>query len=90
MIEIQEKLLKILSDVLWRKTPEHTYSEQEWDGILSAAEDQGVLFLVLQGCASIRQQLSAAGWLKWRSKLISTMINNESLIAVQSMIVDLM
>lgn len=90
MIEIQEKLLKILSDVLWRKTPEHTYSEQEWDGILSAAEDQGVLFLVLQGCASIRQQLSAAGWLKWRSKLISTMINNESLMAVQSKVVDLM
>lgn len=90
MIEVQEKLLKILSDVLWRKTPEHTYSEQEWDGILSAAEDQGVLFLVLQGCASIRQQLSAAGWLKWRSKLISTMINNESLIAVQSKVVDLM
>lgn len=90
MIEVQEKLLKILSDVLWRKTPEHTYSEQEWDGILSAAEDQGVLFLVLQGCASIRQQLSAAGWLKWRSKLISTMINNESLMAVQSKVVDLM
>lgn len=90
MIEVQEKLLKILSDVLWRKTPEHTYSEQEWDGILSAAEDQGVLFLVLQGCASIRQQLSAAGWLKCRSKLISTMINNESLMAVQSKVVDLM
>ena len=79
MIEVQEKLLKILSDVLWRKTPEHTYSEQEWEDILSAAEDQGVLFLVLQGCTSIRQQVSAAGWLKWRSKLVSTMINNESL-----------
>lgn len=90
MVEVQEKLLKILSNVLWRKTPEHTYSEQEWEDILSAAEDQGVLFLVLQGCASIRQQLSAASWLKWRSKLISTMINNESLMAAQSKVVDLM
>ena len=90
MIEVHEKLLKILSDVLWRKTPEYTYSEQEWEDILSVAEDQGVLFSVLQGCTSIRQQLSAASWLKWRSKLISTMLNNESLMAAQSGIVGLM
>ena len=50
MIKVQENLLKILSDVLWRKTSEYNYSEQEWTDILSAAEDQGVLFLVLQGC----------------------------------------
>lgn len=90
MVEVQEKLLTILSDVLWRKTPEHEYSEQEWEEILSTAEDQGVLFLVLQGCTSIRQQLSPASWLKWRSKLISTMINNESLMETQSKIIAVM
>ena len=63
MVETQEKLLKILPDVLWQKTPEHTYSSQEWETILPVAEDQGVLYLVLQGCTSIRQQFSAASWL---------------------------
>lgn len=87
MVETQEKLLKILSDVLWQKTPEHTYSSQEWETILPVAEDQGVLYLVLQGCTSIRQQFSAASWLKWRSKLISTMLNNETLMAAQSRII---
>lgn len=90
MIEVHEKLMKILSDVLWRNSPEHTYSEQEWEDILSTAEEQGVLFLVLQGCTSIRQQFSAAGWLKWRSKMLSTMINNESLMEAQNKIVDLL
>lgn len=90
MIEAQKNLLNILSDVLWQKTPEHGFSEQVWADILSTAEDQGVLFLVLQGCTSIRQQLSAASWRKWRSKLISTMIHNESLMATQSRIVALM
>lgn len=88
MIKVQENLLKILSDVLWRKTSEYNYSEQEWTDILSAAEDQGVLFLVLQGCTSIRQQVSAASWLKWRSKMLSTMINNEVLMEAQSKIVE--
>ena len=87
MVETQEKLLKILSDVLWQKTPEHTYSSQEWETILPVAEDQGVLYLVLQGCTLIRQQFSAASWLKWRSKLISTMLNNETLMAAQSRII---
>lgn len=90
MIEVHEKLMKILSDVLWRNSPESTYSEQEWEDILSTAEEQGVLFLVLQGCTSIRQQFSAAGWLKWRSKMISTMINNELLMEAQNKIVDLL
>ena len=74
MIKAQESLLRILSDVLWRKTSEYTYSEQEWEDILSTAEDQGVLLLVLQGCTSIRQQVSAASWMKWRSKMLSAMI----------------
>lgn len=90
MIEVQENLLKILSDALWRKFPEHTYSEQEWKNILSTAEEQGVLFLVLQGCTSIRQQVCAASWMKWRSKLISTMVNNESLMEAQNKIVDVL
>lgn len=90
MIEVHEKLMKILSDVLWRNSPESTYSEQEWEDILSTAEEQRVLFLVLQGCTSIRQQFSAAGWLKWRSKMISTMINNELLMEAQNKIVDLL
>lgn len=90
MIEVHEKLIKILSDVLWRNSPEHTYSEQEWEDILSTAEEQGVLFLILQGCTSIRQQFSAAGWLKWRSKMLSTMINNELLMEAQNKIVDLL
>lgn len=34
MIEVRENLLKILPDALWRKIPEHTYSEQEWQNIL--------------------------------------------------------
>ena len=88
MIKVQENLLKILSDVLWRKAPECAYSEQEWADILTAAEDQGVLLLVLQGCTSIRQQVSAAGWLKWRSKMLSTMINNEVLMEAQSKIAE--
>lgn len=88
MIDVQEKLLKILSDVLWKKTPVHEYSEQEWEEILSTAEDQGVLFLVLQGCTSIRQQLSPESWQKWRSKLISTMVNNELLMETQSKVID--
>lgn len=87
MVAAQESLLKILSGVLWQKTPEYTYSEREWEDILSTAEDQGVLFLVLQGCPSIRRQLSSAGWLKWRSKLLSTIVNNESLMAAQSRII---
>lgn len=90
MIEVQENLLNILSDVLWKKTSNHTYSEQEWEDILAVAEEQGVLFLLLQGCTSIRQQVSAARWPKWRSKLISTMINNDSLIIAQRKIIDLM
>lgn len=84
----QENLLKILSDALWQRTPEYAYSQQEWEDILYAAEEQGVLFLLLQGCSSIRQQFSDAGWLKWRSKLISTMIHNESLMEAQDKIVD--
>lgn len=88
MIKVQKSLLKILSDVLWRKTSEYTYSEQEWEDILSTAEDQGVLLLVLQGCTSIRQQVSAASWLKWRSKVLSTMINNEVLMEAQSKIAE--
>lgn len=90
MIKVQKNLLKILSDVLWQKTSEYEYSEQEWEDILSTAEDQGVLFFVLQGCISIRQHLSSVSWSKWRSKMISTMINNESLITAQSRIIDLM
>lgn len=90
MIGVQEKLLKILSDVLWKKTSVSEYSEQEWEDILSTAEDQGVLFLILQGCTSIRQQLSSEHWMKWRSKLISTMINNEALMAMQSKILAFM
>lgn len=90
MNDVQEKLLKILSDVLWKKTSGPEYSEQEWEDILSTAEDQGVLFLVLQGCTSIRRQLSPVCWLKWRSKLISTMINNESLMETQSKVITLM
>lgn len=88
MIKVQESLLKILSDVLWRNTSEYTYSEQEWEDILSTAEDQGVLLLALQGCTSIRQQVSAASWLKWRSKMLSTMINNEVLMEAQSKIAE--
>lgn len=88
MIKVQKSLLKILSDVLWRKTSEYTYSEQEWEDILSTAEDQGVLLLALQGCTSIRQQVSAASWLKWRSKMLSTMINNEVLMEAQSKIAE--
>lgn len=88
MIEVQEKLLKILSDVLWGNIPKCEYSEQEWENILCVAEDQGVLFLVLQGCPSVRRQLSPVSWTKWRSKLISTMVNNESLLAAQSKLID--
>lgn len=90
MNEVQEKLLKILSAVLWRKTAEPAYSEEEWGNILSAAEDQGVLYLVLQGCTSVRRQLSNENWLRWRSKLISTMINNEKLMEEQSKVITIM
>lgn len=49
MIKVQESLLKILSDVLWRKTSEYTYSEQEWEDILSTAEDQGSIAPCITG-----------------------------------------
>lgn len=90
MTEVQQNLSRILSDVLWKKTSEYEFSEHEWEDILSTAKDQGVLFLLLQGCTSIRQQLPAASWQKWRSKLISTMIHNESLMEVQSKIIHFM
>lgn len=83
MIGTQEDLLKILSDVLWGKTPEYEFPQQAWEDILYTAEDQGVLFLVLQGCPVIRRQVSATSWQKWRSKLLSTMIHNESILATQ-------
>lgn len=87
MIQVQEELLKILSVVLWGKTSEHEYSEQKWEEILSVAENQGVLFIVLQGCTTIRRQFFSTKWQKWRSKLISTMVNNESIMANQSKII---
>lgn len=90
MTKVQEHLLQILSDVLWKKTSVHEYSEEEWEDILSTAENQGVLFLVLQGCTSIRQQLSPESWMKWRSKMISTMVNNELLMETQSKVIDCM
>ena len=90
MVEVQEKLMKILSDVLWREDPTHRYSEQEWQDILSTAEDHGVLALILQGCTSIRQQLSPESWTKWRNKLVSSLISNESLLAAQTTIIDSM
>lgn len=90
MERVQENLLKLLSDVLWHKTSEHSYSEPEWMDILALAEEQGVLFLILQGCGCIRMQISSTEWLKWRSKLVSTMVNNDSLMALQSKLLDLM
>lgn len=87
MNKVQENLLQILSDVLWKKTNNHYYSEMEWEDILTLAEDQGVLFLILQGCSSIRRQISSANWAKWRSKLVSTIVNNESLMMNQSRII---
>ena len=83
----QENLLQILSDVLWRQNTDHCYSEMEWEDILTLAEDQGVLFLILQGCGSIRRQISSVNWMKWRSKLVSTIVNNESLMMTQSRII---
>lgn len=90
MLRVQESLLLVLSDAMWRKTSEHTYSESEWEEILTLAEAQGVLFLLLQGCTSLRTQVSSANWQKWRSKLLSTIVNNDSLMAVQDKIVGLM
>ena len=86
MHDVQKKLLNILSEALWTNTSLHTYSQQEWEDILTLAEDQGVLFLILQGCKSIRSQISTEKWTKWRSKLVSTMLNNEALLAAQSKI----
>ena len=90
MRDVQKNLLNILAGVLWGKPSQYAYSESEWEDILSLAEDQGVLTLILQGCKSIRLQISAPNWMKWRSKLISTILNNESLMAVQSDILNQM
>ena len=90
MHEVQKNLLNILSDALWGSTVRHTYSESEWEEILSLAEDQGVLFLVLQSCKWIRPQVSPTNWVKWRSKLISTILNNDALMELQSGILDRM
>ena len=87
MNKVQENLLQILSEVLWKKTTDHRYSEMEWEDILNLAEEQGVLFLILQGCSSIRRQIPSANWMKWRSKLVSTIVNNESLMMTQSRII---
>lgn len=90
MHKVQEDLLRVVSDTLWKKSSDHIYSEIDWEGILTLAEEQGVLFLVLQGCPSVRMQMSGANWLKWRSKLVSTMVNNDSLMATQSKLVETM
>ena len=49
MDRVQENLLKVLSGALWNRISNQTFSESEWTDILDLAEDQGVLFLVLQG-----------------------------------------
>lgn len=90
MERVQENLLKVLSGALWNRISDQTFSEPEWMDILALAEDQGVLFLILQGCSCVRRQISSQEWLKWRSKLVSTMVNNDSLMALQSKLLSLM
>lgn len=90
MEQVQENLLKVLSGALWNRISDNTYSEPEWTDILALAENQGVLFLILQGCTCVRRQISSQAWLKWRSKMVSTMVNNDSLMALQSKLLSLM
>lgn len=90
MERVQENLLKVLSGALWNRISDQSFSESEWTDILDLAEDQGVLFLILQGCPYVRRQMSSSEWLKWRSKLVSTMINNDSLMALQSKLLSLL
>ena len=90
MHDVQKSLLRILSNALWGKAARYIYSESEWEKILTRAEDQGVLFLILQRCKWIRPQLSSLNWVKWRSKLVSTMLHNESLMEMQNGILNRM
>lgn len=90
MERVQENLLKILSGALWDRISDQTFSESEWIDILDLAEEQGVLFLILQGCTCVRRQLSSPEWLNWRSKLVSTMVYNDSLMGLQSKLLSLM
>ena len=90
MHDVQKNLLNILSDALWGKAARYIYSESEWEEILTRAEDQGVLFLILQRCKWIRPQLSSSNWVKWRSKLVSTILHNESLMEMQNGILNRM
>lgn len=90
MHDVQKSLLRILSDALWGNAVRHTYAESEWEDILTHAEDQGVLFLILQSCKWIRPQLSPSNWVKWRSKLVSTILHNESLMEIQKGILNRM
>lgn len=90
MLKTQKILLQILSDVIWKKTSEHSYTETQWEDILTLARGHGVLALALQGCTSIRGQMSPESWKKWFTKLLSTMVNNKSLMTTQSKLVGLM
>lgn len=87
---VQKNLLKVLSGILWNQKPDYSYSEAEWIEILALAEDQGVLFMLLQRCPCIRKQLTSSAWIKWRSKLVSTIVNNDSLMELQSNLLNLM
>lgn len=90
MLKAQKTLLRVLSDVIGEKTSEYSHTESEWEDILTLAKAHGVLSLVLQGCPSIRTQISPANWQKWFCKLVAITVNNNSLIATQSKIVGLM
>lgn len=90
MLKTQGILLQILSDIIWRKTSKYKYTESEWEEILTLAETHGVLSLVLQGCTSIGEQMSAENWQKWFYKQLGAMLKNRSLMKLQSKLVGLM
>lgn len=90
MQRVQDTLLQVLSDTIWHKPSEYSFTESEWEDILTLAEAHGVSFLVLQEASSISRQVSPEKWSGWRRKLLSTVVNNASLMAVQTQIVGLL
>ena len=86
MYDVHHNLLHVLSHALWKKDTNLALSEGEWDILLKEAEKQGVLSFVLQGCTSIRKQVSTVFWRNWRNVVVSTVASNFSLVDTQDQI----
>lgn len=86
MNEMHHDLLHVLSHALWKTKTNIVLSEDEWEALLSEAEKQGVLSLVLQGTSVIRTQISTESWRKWRNVVVTTVANNYSLVEIQDQV----